>query len=59
MNEDEKREIVMAALKANTNRPELLPLVTEGELDAYVCGFEQAARLVAAHIGYDIRLLFD
>jgi hypothetical protein len=38
----------LAALTANFERPPLLPLAEEPELDAYVAGFEQAARMIAA-----------
>ena len=54
MEVDEMRKIVMASLRANFDRPDLLPLDTEDVLDAYVAGVERSARLVAAHLGYDI-----
>jgi hypothetical protein len=51
-NPDTVERAVLAALRANADRPPLLPLETESEMDAYVAGFEQAARLVAIELGY-------
>lgn len=46
--EDQTERALLAALKANAERPVGLPLTNEEELDAYVAGFEQAARHIAA-----------
>lgn len=45
--DDTVQRAFLAALKANYERPDGLPLIEEDELDAYVLGFETAARLIA------------
>lgn len=44
-------KLILAVLKANSDRPTGLPLESEEELDAYVMGVEQGARLLAAYLG--------
>ena len=53
--DDEVDKLILAVLSANSNRPQGLPLVSEEELDAYVMGVEQGARLLAAHLGHPDR----